>query len=393
MSIELRPLGVACNIACQYCYQNPLRDSAASAPRFDYDAVTAAADALDEPLNLFGGEPLLLPLPDIERLIKFNLERFGQAPHVQSNGVLLTTDHVAMFSRYGVQVGISVDGPGALNDARWAGSLPRTRANTESTLRAIDLLLEAGLCNGIMIQISRANGVAPVLDDLCVWLAELDAKGVQAARIHVLELDGTPAREAYGLTVAENVAAVTRLVDLAKSFGTLRLDISSDRRSMLLMDDESVACTFRGCDPLVTQAVVGLGGDGEPHKCGLTDKEGIDFLKTDTPQYERYLSLYHTPQAYGGCQDCRFFVACKGQCPGSAIEGDWRNRSDNCEAWRQLFAHAEAELAAEGAVPVSIHPRRHDVEAALVQAWCVGENPTLSQLRSDLGLNLEGVPR
>jgi uncharacterized protein len=391
MSIELRPLGVTCNIACQYCYQNPLRDAAASTPKFDFDAVTAALDALEEPLNLFGGEPLLLPIPDIERLIQFNLERFGLPPQVQSNGVLLTDDHIALFARYGVKVGISVDGPGSLNDARWAGSLVRTRKSTAATMKAIDLLLEADLCNGIMIQISRANGVAPLLEELCVWLTELDAKGVRAARIHVLELDGSAARDAYGLTIAENVEAVTRLEDLAKGFGTLRLDVSSDRRGMLLMDDEAVACTFRACDPLVTEAVVGLDGNGEPHKCGLTDKEGIDFLKTDVPHYERYLALYRTPQAYGGCSGCRFFVACKGQCPGTAIGGDWRNRSDNCEAWRQLFACAEAELVTEGAVPISIHPRRSDVEIALVEAWSRGENPTLKQLRFGLGLSLVGA--
>lgn len=27
MSVELRPLGVQCNIKCTYCYQNPLRDA------------------------------------------------------------------------------------------------------------------------------------------------------------------------------------------------------------------------------------------------------------------------------------------------------------------------------------------------------------------------------
>ena len=30
MSIELRPLGVACNLACHYCYQNPQRDAETS---------------------------------------------------------------------------------------------------------------------------------------------------------------------------------------------------------------------------------------------------------------------------------------------------------------------------------------------------------------------------
>jgi uncharacterized protein len=35
MSVELRPLGIRCNIQCQYCYQNPQRD-AGNVPR-SYD--------------------------------------------------------------------------------------------------------------------------------------------------------------------------------------------------------------------------------------------------------------------------------------------------------------------------------------------------------------------
>ena len=35
MSVELRPLGVTCNIACQYCYQHPQRDVEDVSKRYD----------------------------------------------------------------------------------------------------------------------------------------------------------------------------------------------------------------------------------------------------------------------------------------------------------------------------------------------------------------------
>jgi len=34
------------------------------------------------------------------------------------------------------------------------------------------------------------------------------------------------------------------------------------------------------------------------------------------------VALAATPHAHGGCRDCRFFLMCKGQCPGTAIDGD-----------------------------------------------------------------------
>ena len=61
MSVELRPLGVACNIQCQYCYQNPERDAGNVARSYDLDAMKAAVEREGGPFTLFGGEALLAP--------------------------------------------------------------------------------------------------------------------------------------------------------------------------------------------------------------------------------------------------------------------------------------------------------------------------------------------
>ena len=49
-------------------------------------------------------------------------------------------------------------------------------------------------------------------------------------------------------------------------------------------------------------------------------------------------------------------MMCKGQCPGTALEGDWRNRSEHCSIWMYLFATLENQLIREGQAPLSIHP-------------------------------------
>jgi uncharacterized protein len=216
----------------------------------------------------------------------------------------------------------------------------------------------------------------------------MDALGCRYGRIHVLELDETAARNTYGLSVAESVTSVLTIADAATTFQTLKLDITEECAALLMMEDEAAVCTFRACDPLVTPAVNGLGPQGEPHKCGLTDKEGVNFLRPDDEAFERYLALYSTPQRVGGCQGCRYFVVCKGQCPGTGIDGDWRNRSESCEVWRQLFAHAESHLLAKGHVPISVHPRRTEVENALLNHWARGKNPPLAQVREQLEIRL-----
>ena len=73
MSVELRPLGVQCNIKCTYCYQNPLRD-AGNLPRcYDLERMKAAVEREGGPFALFGGEPLLMPLMDLEALWEWGL--------------------------------------------------------------------------------------------------------------------------------------------------------------------------------------------------------------------------------------------------------------------------------------------------------------------------------
>jgi uncharacterized protein len=71
---------------------------------------------------------------------------------------------------------------------------------------------------------------------------------------------------------------------------------------------------------------------------------------------------------------------CKGYCPGTALEGDWRNRTEYCGLWFGLFEQLEGELAAEGRQPLSQRPDRDDIEARLLNEWMSGQNPRLADL-------------
>lgn len=388
MSIEVRPVGVKCNIGCQYCYQNILRDAGWEADsKTDLQAIKDAIAARDEGFHLFGGEPLLMEMAELEDLLAWGYERFG-GNAIQTNGVLIELRHIALFRAYNVRVGISIDGAGALNDARWAGSLERTRAATAASIRAIDMLCREYEPPSLMVQLTRCNATGKRLEELCDWLEDMHHLGISVARIHILEIDDELVRNRFGLSTEENIAAFHRIMALRHAIPAFRLDSNSDKREMLMMEDEETACVWRGCDPYYTEAVMGLGAKGEAHKCGLTDKEGVNFQRTDTQSFLRYVALAHTPQPYGGCEGCRFFAACKGQCPGTGIDGDWRNRTENCEVFRELFRLAEEELLSEGRTPLSLHPAREAVEAILVDGWLAGQNLQLADIRRDYDIHL-----
>jgi len=121
-----------CNLACTYCYfffggdETWLRHSAVMKP----DTIEALARFLaqgareleldDIFLGLHGGEPLLMKKPAFDAMC--SRLRQGLPDHtrlylgVQTNGMLIDDDWIDLFQKHGVSVGISLDGPAAIND-------------------------------------------------------------------------------------------------------------------------------------------------------------------------------------------------------------------------------------------------------------------------------------
>lgn len=371
MPVEVRPLGVSCNLRCGYCYQQPQRDARNIRKRYDLQQIKQAVLAEEGPFTLFGGEPLLLPKRDLHDLWAWGLERFGRNA-VQTNATLIDPDHIEMFRRYRVRVGVSIDGPGQLNDTRWHGTLERTRSATADSERAIERLLEARIPTRLIVTLHRQNAAAARLPALLHWLAGFDGGELQGVRLHLLETENDAVRLRYALDEQGNTAAMLALLDLARQHPGLRIEPFAEMRRLLLGDSSATSCVWHGCDPYNTAAVQGVEGHGERSNCGRTNKDGVDFEKAADHGPERSLALYRTSQDAGGCAGCRFFLMCKGHCPGSAIDRDWRNRSEHCATLKAIYGELEAELALEKHVPVSLSQQRERLEQEMVTSWALG---------------------
>src|SRR5438874_12194544 len=238
---------------------------------------------------------------------------------VQSNGVLISDEHIRLFRKYNGQVGISVDGPGELNDLRWHGNLATTRESSAKTQAAIERLCAEGIPPSLIITLHRGNATAEKLPVLLEWVRELHRLGVRNMGLHVLESESALIREKYALSIEENIQALKAFLDLSRTMPKAHFNLFSEMRELLMGDDRSANCIWNACDPYTTRAVRGVEGNGQRSNCGRTNKDGIDYVKTAAPGFERYLALYHTPQESGGCRDCRVFMMCKRQCPGNAM--------------------------------------------------------------------------
>ena len=378
MAVELRPLGVACNIRCRYCYQNPQRDAGNTRQTYDLERMRAAVEREGGPFTLFGGEALMLPLDALEDLFRWGFEKYGRSG-LQTNGLLINDEHLRLFRQYNVDVGISIDGPGEHNDLRWNGSAERTRRSTEQIEANIARVCREHRPPGLIITLHRLNAAAEKLPRMFEWMRELDAIGIRSVRLHALEVD-SPAMRAYTLSDEENARAFLGFAELQRELKNLKFDVLGEIERSLMGHDKETSCVWRACDQYTTEAVRGVEGNGQSSNCGRTNKDGVDFLKADTRGYERYLALWQTPQEDGGCKDCRFFLMCRGQCPGTAIDGDWRNRSELCGLWKRLFTQAEKSLVLANQVPLTLQPVRHRMERHLARLWKSGRNSSIHDL-------------
>lgn len=377
MAVVLQPLGVSCNIQCQYCYQNPERDAGNVSRSYDIDKMKAAIENTGGPFLTFGGEPLLVLEKDLEELWSWGFQKYGRNS-IQTNGTLINDNHIRMFKQYNVQVGISVDGPGELNDVRWVGSLARTRKATAKTHAAIERLRREEISCGLIVTLHRCNAIEDKLPVMHEWFRYLESVGITSVRLHNLEVHDEAVRKKYQLSIEESIQAFLSFAKLEQELTTLTFDVFQDIRNLLLGQDNGTSCIWNACDPYTTDAVQGIGGSGQSSNCESTNTDGINFTKSTTEGFERYLALYHTPQKDGGCKGCRFFLMCKGQCPGEAIDGDWRNHSEDCDVWKGLFRYFEEEMIQQGLIPLSVRSDRKQIEKIFLDTWVTGCSTTIA---------------
>lgn len=354
MTVEYLPVGISCNISCSYCYQDPMRDAGNINAKRNWPKVKDQLDSLGSDFSVFGGEPLLTPISHLKEVFEYGLAKFGKNG-IQTNGSLITDEHIALFLKYNVHVGISIDGPGALNSVRCANDL------TEKTCAAIQKLCDLNHPPSIITTIHIGN----YSKYLIPWFMALEALGIHYLNLHELEVEC--GREEIALTEEHNIEFFLELYEWSKT-SKMRVMPFCDIISLLTIRYPQVACTWNACDPLTTPAVQGVSADGTMSNCGRTNKDGINWVKGESPGFERYISLYHTPQEYGGCNGCKYFVFCKGHCPGTAIDGDWRNKTVNCLLWYSLFERIEKDLINNG-IKVLSQSDKKALEGMLLGAW------------------------
>lgn len=165
-SLLVKPVGAACNLACDYCFYLDKAALYPDGPRVMPDAVLERMlrSYLALPFDSYcvtfqGGEPLLAEL-DFYRRVAEIVKRYGQTGKkvnlsLQTNATLMTREAAEFFASEGWLVGVSVDGPADIHNAHRV--TPIGGGSHADVVRGIGCLREAGCAYNLLTLVTGTN--------------------------------------------------------------------------------------------------------------------------------------------------------------------------------------------------------------------------------------------
>jgi len=354
MSLTIKTLG--CNGLCRDCYENRIRsvdldisyDIEAILETLERETVEIPKERRENTVCIHGGEPLLMKVEDIERLMAKICKLYGYTG-IQTNGTLISDRLIELFVKYKTSVGVSIDGDTwELNYGRWNAkklSKEEIQRRTNRVLTNMKKCRDAGLSVSVIALLRKCNASAERLPKFIDFLLRLkDEFGVNSIRTNegVVYEDKFRKDELTNEELAHAFCTIADVVFTSPDIMWLPYRDVID----LMMGYTNATCVFTQCDVWRTASERTIDKDGQVGSClkGGAATDGLQVPALDRIGYERYESLKQTPQENGGCKDCRFWFICYGMCPGEGEGNDWRNRSRFCEAWKTLFSHIESKI-------------------------------------------------
>ncbi|MBM9538439.1 radical SAM/SPASM domain-containing protein [Desulfobulbus alkaliphilus] len=194
-----------CNLQCASCYHgspDSQQDMSIATLEKAFDLAIAGSGPLH--IQLTGGEPTLVP-----ELIEAAAQRALIASRpctmgIQTNGTCLDAQTVALLKRYRIQVGVSLDGPPAIQE--------EVRGKSAETLRGLQLLESCALPFRLTTVISNRN--VAELDRLALLLAGF--RQAMGLGLDLLVVKGN-AREAATMLPAPSTALIQGVSSLART--------------------------------------------------------------------------------------------------------------------------------------------------------------------------------
>lgn len=353
-----------CNLACAYCYstsdliEQGTQMSADTALRI-VDQISSSKHRQGFLLDVCwsGGEVLLrqeLLCHLVEETLSLRQER-DVVMGLQTNATLLTQKTSRMLGRYGLYVGLSVDGYEELNDK--CRIYPEGRGSFADVENAMSVLRADDIPFGVILVITKAN--AKHIRQIIDWLY---GQGIRSASFNSFEpLGRGKGSEPFALTLSEQIetaqAIIGRMIDInttaAPSDRFVERNSGALARNMVFLRSRPM-CNLRSpCAAGSNFLHFEPNGDIYPcdqfmeypsFKLGNIWIDTVDEIWTSHPTLSKLRS--RTIYSIDECATCHWRLICCGGCPASALRlnGDLFTPGSACAKHRVLIPWLISEI-------------------------------------------------
>lgn len=342
-SIMLVP-SLACAAQCTYCFgpnTGTVMDDATLDAALDWlDATTQQHQTLE--VCLHGGEPLQAGISWHRRVLPLLQTRFRNRLRLslQSNLWLMDDAFCDLFGEHHVSIGVSLDGPEAINDAQ------RGEGYFARAMRGIATARRHGLSVNAICTFTRLSAAR--------WCEVFDffRREELTFSIHAaIPTLGQPASCHIAFTAAEYADLFIAMFDYYLAHLRHLKILTFDQLARGAAGNGSL-CTFRPC----LGRYLTISADGGIYPCNRFIPHA-DWRLGDVqtqPTLEQ-LSQTHVWQRFHAretevkhdCGDCPYFDNCHGGCAYHAFTENVDRRDGFCAAYKRIFAHITEKAVAQ----------------------------------------------
>ncbi len=366
--VMLKPVGAACNLACNYCYyleksnlykHQPKRQmSEELLERFVKDYIEA--QTMNEVVFTWhGGEPTLRPLSFYQKAVELQKKYAGgRIIHnsLQTNGTLLTDEWCRFLKANNWLVGISIDGPEAFHDRYRRDS--QGRPSWKRVMEGIRLLQHYGVEWNAMAVVNRYNADHP--QAFYRFFKSIGCQYIQFTPIVERNVQHADGRHLASINDATD-APVTDFSVTPEQWGSFLCGlfdewVKQDIGRVFVQIFDSMLANWVGVAPgsCIYAKECGHAGvmeyNGDVYSCdhfvfpqyklgNINEHTLIEMLYGEKQRRFSQLKYNKLPRQ---CKECRWAFACHGECPKNRFVNDrYGNPGLNylCAGYRRFFEH------------------------------------------------------
>jgi uncharacterized protein len=364
-SVQSRSIGVMwktvsedCNLACDYCYYSNCKGKpGAKINRIDSSLLEKFIREFMKKANgsasfaWQGGEPLLAGKDFFKEVVTLQAKHAVPPVNIsnalQTNGTLIDEEWACFFKTYSFLLGVSLDGPLEIHDARrLTGS---GKGSFDQVMKGIGHLHAAGVDFNILTVIHEGN--VTEVEALMEFYQREGLRYIQFIPCMDFQAQETGAAGEYRITPQQYGDFLCEAFDYWYNGGNPILSVRFfDNMLGIYMNQEAELCIHRPSCPKTL--ILEQNGDAYPcdfyiepeYKLGNVGGDSLDDILS-SPVYVKFLDI--KPELPSQCVQCSYLRLCHGGCPRnrSWIPEDKPGVDYFCNSYQQIYAYAHERMA------------------------------------------------